>query len=192
MAVGTVLMRVVAHKISGSALKQARVETVLCSLPKVEQGTGLRNVGHGQVLALGKNCLRVRGQPVLQCLRLHRPGNAQPDRSCHQSPQVLKEKQTSCPGPAHTQSARNRAEGRRKMAQWKTPGRPANLDGMEDSPGRGEESPALEAAGTVGDMIGEKTVAKAVQSTRLVRLVMSGGDKWEASVSELLQARFNE
>ena len=192
MAIGTVLMRVVAHKISGSTLKQARVETVLCSLPKVEQGRGLRYVCDGQVLALGKNCLRARGQPVLQCLPLHRPGNAQPDGSCHQSPQVLKEKQTSCSKPAHTQSARDRAEGRRKMAQWKTLGRPANLDGMEDSSGRGEERPALEAAGAVGHMIGEKTVANAVQSARLVRLVMSGGDKWQASVSELFQARFNE
>jgi hypothetical protein len=129
---------------------------------------------------------------MLQCLRFHRPGNAQPDRSCRQSPQVLKEKQTSCPGPAHAQHARDRAEGRRKMAQWKTPGRPANFDGMEDSRGRGEERPALEAAGAVGDMVGQETVAKAVQFTPLFRLVMRGGDKGKASVSKLFQAGFQE
>jgi hypothetical protein len=78
------------------------------------------------------------------------------------------------------------------MAQWKTPGRPVNLDGMEDSAGRGKERPALEAAGAVGDMVGKNTIAMAVQFIRCVRLVMRGVDKGKACVSKLFQARFNE
>jgi len=83
MAIGTVRMRMDAHKISGSTLKQSRVEPVLCSLPKIEQGPGLRNVGNAQMLALGENHLGARSQPVLQRLRFHRPHNAQPDRPGH-------------------------------------------------------------------------------------------------------------
>ncbi len=192
MAIGTVRMRMSAHIFSGSTLKQSRIEAVLRSLPKIEQGRGLRNAGNAQMPALGENRLGARSQPVLQRLRFHRPRNAQPDRSRHQSAQVLKEKQARHPGPAHAKRSRDSAKDRRKMPQWNTPGHAANFGGAEDLSGRGEKRPALQTAGAIGDMIGEKTVAKAVQFTRPVRLVMGGSGKWQASVTELFQARFDE
>ncbi len=76
VAVGTVVMRMQAHKSIGSALKQPRIKPVLCSLPQFEQRRGLRDVGNGQVLASRQNGLRPWRQPMLQRLRFHRADNA--------------------------------------------------------------------------------------------------------------------
>src|SRR5580698_7913703 len=55
-----------------------------------------------------------------------------------------------------------------------------------------EEGPALEAAGAVGDMIGEKGVAMLIKRAKLSWFVMRGAEKRQDTVAELPQAGFQQ
>lgn len=192
VAVASVLMGMCAHKFSGSALKQARVEPVLARLPDFKQGRGLRDVGDGQMLAFGKDGLGARCQPMLHGLRFHWPGDAKPDRPSRQTAQMLKKEQTPRACAAHTQHSQDGAEHRREMAQGKMAGLAADIAGAEDFRGRRKQRTALQAAGAIGHMIAQQRIAKTIQFRLTFRFIVRRCDERKASMSKLRQAGFDE
>ncbi len=55
-----------------------------------------------------------------------------------------------------------------------------------------QECAALQAAGAIGHVVGQKCIAKAVQFANFFRLVMRGSHEWQAAVAKLFKTGFEK
>ena len=169
-------------------LKESGIKPILRSLPDFQKGCGLGRFGDAQGVALRQNFSGQRAETVLQRLSFHRPHDAQPDRRSNKTAQMHEKKQPRGLGSFQAEGPRGCSENGREMSA----GRRAYSPSGENLIRRGKKSAALEAAGAICHMIRYKGVAPLVQRSNLVRIVMRGGEEWQAGMSELSQACFEQ
>lgn len=118
---------------------------------------------------------------MLQSLSFHRPNDAQPNRRCHEAAQVKKKKQ---PHRARTYQAK-RPGGSSEHGREMSAGRRTNALARENFLRRGKKGASLKAAGAIGHVIGEKSVAILIQHAKLLRFVVRGSEERQAPLSKL-------
>ncbi len=124
---------------------------------------------------------------MLQGLRLHRPHNSKPNSRCHEPAHILIKEQMGRACGCQLQPAGYAAKHRRQVGEWQRwPRQPERLFSHD------QQRLSLNSAGAIGDVIGEKRIAKPVQFQRFLRGIVGRVDERKSPMRQLAQAGLQE
>lgn len=169
-------------------MEQAGVETILCSLPEVEQGRRLGEVvqgpGRGSRGPIGEG----RAESSLQSLGFQWSDDAQSNGGGHDSAEVLKQEEAGGGFERDTEPAQNRAEHRGEMprdrCRWGI--------GEQRVGHGGPEGAALQTACAIGDVVRDPGFGELVQLVEPFWLAMRFDHERQCGPGGLMEAGLEE
>ena len=124
---------------------------------------------------------------MLQGLRLHRPNNSKPNSRRNESTHILIQEQMGRARRCQFQATGNAAKHRCRVGEWQRWPRQPEGPFSHD-----QQRLSLNSACAIGDVIGEKRVAKAVQFRRFLWGLMGRVNERESPMRQLVYTGFQE